>query len=71
MRITDKDAFDRICGDCAGVDIATLTETDIRAQAQVWRESGENLADDQVEAAIRHLYRLKQESFLNPAFYRV
>jgi len=50
-----KDCFDRICGDCAGVDISTLTEKDIKAQAQVWAESVEPVTDDEINAAIQYL----------------
>ena len=56
----DNEHFERIAGDCAGVDIASLTESDIRDQAQVWRDAGESVTDEEVEAAIRHLYQMKQ-----------
>ncbi|MDD4275161.1 MAG: hypothetical protein PHG14_15705 [Desulfobacter postgatei] len=55
-----KDCFDRICGDCAGVDISTLTDDDIIDQAQVWAESGEPVSNDEINAAIQYLVDERQ-----------
>ena len=55
-----KDCFDRICGDCAGVDISTLTNDDIRDQARVWAESGEHVSIAEINAAIQYLVDERQ-----------
>jgi len=49
---SNMDAFDRICGDCAGVDILHMTNQDVRDQAHAWCASGEPCSDEMVEAAI-------------------
>ena len=49
--MSDMEMFDRICGDCAGVDMAGLTESNIREMAEIWGDVSE--AD--IESAIRGL----------------
>jgi hypothetical protein len=49
------DAFDRICGDCAGVDMDKVTAADVRAQAAVWT-GDDACTPEEVEDAIRGLY---------------
>lgn len=56
---SDSEAFDRICGDCTGVDIDDITDEDIITQAKSWAEQGEPCSEEMVEAAIRHLEVLK------------
>ena len=48
-------AFDKICGDCTGVDLGTITEEDIRKQAEVWATQGEPCTEDEIEDAIAYL----------------
>lgn len=50
---SDQDAFNKICGDCAGVDMEMVTADDIRAQATVWAQQGEPCSEEMIEAAIR------------------
>ena len=54
-----EQAFEKICGDCTGVDLREITETDIREQARVWAELGEPCTKYEIESAIRHLETIK------------
>jgi predicted HD phosphohydrolase len=47
------DAFQKICGDCCGVE--DITEKDIREQAATWAEQGDPCSEEMVEAAIKYL----------------
>lgn len=47
----DFDAFDKICGDCTGIDMLTITEDDIRGQAADYHD----ITEDDIQAAIRGL----------------
>ena len=53
--------FDTICGNCAGVDIMTLTDDDIREQAEIWGDC----TQDEINAAIEGLH-IYQEDSLSP-----
>jgi hypothetical protein len=52
---TYTDAFDMICGNCAGLDIHAIDADAVRAQAAVHIADGEPLTEDDIEAAIRGL----------------
>lgn len=53
-------AFNKICGNCDGVDINDITEEDIQAQAKVWADQGEPFTDEEIEAAIEYLNDIKK-----------
>ena len=55
----DTDAFNKICGDCAGIDIMEITEDDIRKQAACWAEEGEFCSEEMITAAIRALVAMQ------------
>jgi hypothetical protein len=56
IHVDDPDeAFARICGDCASVDIDTLTGQDVREMAKRWAEQGQEFHPDAINAAIHHL----------------
>jgi hypothetical protein len=55
---SDQDAFDRVCGDCAGVDVSGLTDDDVRTLAAYWNDCPE----DMVEAALRALHQFQQST---------
>lgn len=48
----DTDAFDRICGDCVGVDLKKITDKDIRKAAKIWT-GDEECSQEMINAAIR------------------
>ena len=52
----NQDAFDKICGDCTGIDMTTITDDDVRAQAEVWAKSGDPCSDEMIAAAIAGLH---------------
>lgn len=65
-RYTDQ--FDSICGNCAGIDMLTVTDDDVREQAKRWNEQtmqaeGEDsdifITDEQIVDAIRGLDEYK------------
>ena len=56
---TDVDALERICGDCATVDIMEFTPEHIRAMAALWGDHGEPCSEDMIEAAIKGLRYLQ------------
>lgn len=58
-RYTDKS--DSICGDCAGIDMTTITEEDVRAQAKVWIDSGETVTEEDIIDAIRGLHEYQEQ----------
>ena len=51
-RITqnDNDAFEKICGNCADVDMSEITEEDVRKQAEYY-----NVDEEWIQAALRGL----------------
>jgi hypothetical protein len=47
-----KTAFDRICGDCAGIDMGSITVEDITKQAEYFFETGEIKTEDELNSMI-------------------
>lgn len=62
--MNNREQFDRICGDCEGVDVSSLTPDDVRRQAAIWAASGDPCSEDEIEAAIAGLaeYRVEKAS---------
>ena len=54
-KMGNQTAFDKIMGDCAGVNIMALTADDIRQKAEYWNSVGEYCSEDQLSDAIRYL----------------
>ena len=52
----NTDSFDRICGNCAGIDIITITEDDLRQQAAIYGAS-----EDEIQDALAGLEEYKAE----------
>lgn len=62
-----SDAFYKICGDCAGIEMNTITPDDIRKQAGVWADQGEPCDDEEIEAAISYIEEIHDNTCLmNP-----
>ena len=59
---SDLDAFERICGDCCGVNIKNMTSSDVKNQAEVWIASGEPCSPELIEAAIRVLTQYQAQA---------
>ena len=55
------DAFDAAMGDCTRIDMTTITEEDVRAQCQVWINSGEADDTEDTEKWIQDCIRGLQE----------
>ena len=53
----NRDAFDKLCGNCAGVDMATVTEADVREMGKHY-----NASNSFVEAAINGLHEYQSEA---------
>jgi len=49
------EAFEKICGDCEGLNIDEITENDVRNQAKIWRDSGEKCSKEMEEKALAGL----------------
>jgi hypothetical protein len=56
----DQDAFDRICGDCCGVDMFSVTPDDVRETAKMHALNGESCSDEMIAAAIRGLNKYQK-----------
>ena len=56
MMSKNTDSFDRICGNCAGIDIITITEDDLRQQAAIYGAS-----EDEIQEALAGLEEYKAE----------
>ena len=48
-----ENAFALICG--SDTDPKTCTESDVRDAAEMWRQQGEKVAEEDIELAIRYL----------------
>lgn len=46
------DAFDRVCGNCSGVDIMSITADDVKNQFRIWQETGEATDVEELDNAI-------------------
>jgi len=57
----NQGAFDRICGDCSGLDIMDITEDDVRKQAKTWIDDGQPCSDEMIDAAITGLCEYQEE----------
>ena len=62
MRDSDMRMFDRICGNCAGVDMWLVTEQDVLACADALRRAGEEITEDEGEAAIRGMREYREDA---------
>jgi uncharacterized protein (UPF0128 family) len=49
--------FDAICGDCDGVDMMEITETDIREQGEKY-----NATEEEIESAIKYITEYQEEN---------
>jgi hypothetical protein len=54
---TYTDAFDRICGDCTGININDITEDDIRSQGSIW-----GCTEGEINDAIEGLRELSEST---------
>jgi hypothetical protein len=52
-----SNAFDKICGDCTGININDITEDDIRSQGSIW-----GCTEDEIEDAIKELHELSEST---------
>lgn len=52
----NTDSFDRICGDCEGIEISSITEDDVRQQAAIYGAS-----EEEIQEAIAGLEEYKAE----------
>lgn len=61
--MSNRAMFDRICGDCASVDILDLTPEDVRQQAVLWNatEPGEKITEQEINSAIQGLIEYQEE----------
>ena len=53
---SNKDAFDKICGNCTGLMMNEITEDDVRTQAHIY-----SVNDEWLRAAIRGLKEYQEE----------
>lgn len=52
--------FDELMGNCAGVDIQTVTVDDIKEQCRIHRESGMEISSEDEELAIAGLFEYQE-----------
>ena len=57
---TNTDTFDWLCGNCAGIDINTVTVDDVREQAAIYGAS-----EDETLGAIAGLIEYQARAILN------
>lgn len=67
----EERTFEKFCGNCAGIDINTITEDDIRKQAEIWTNQGEPCTEDEICDAIAHLNEMKKETIINESIQGV
>ena len=53
--------FDRLMGDCAGIEMAKLTEMDVRVECEEWRKQGESVSGEEEELAVAGLLEYQEE----------
>ena len=56
----NTDTFDKICGNCAGIDLAEITVDDVRAQASLY-----NASEDEIQRAIAGLIEYQAMAILD------
>lgn len=61
---SNKDAFDKIMGGCAGVDVTDLTDHDIHEQATIWVAAHEHCSKEMIQAAFAGLIEYKRDRAL-------
>ena len=67
-RIMSTNTFDRLMGDCAGVDIMTVTEDDIRAHVTIWNEQEPgSVSEDEIREAIAGLSEYQEQERIKKA----
>ncbi len=59
--LSNKEAFDRICGDCAGVNFSTINEKDVRKTAEYWNEFDDLCSEELITSAIKGLKEYQGE----------
>ena len=58
-KVDDEFAFSLIMGNVPTYELLATTEDDVLEQAAIMREEGENITDEDIEAAIRGLRKLQ------------
>ncbi len=64
----NTDNFDMICGNCEGVDLVLVTEDDVRTQAVIWAQPGEERSTDMlllIESAIDGLREYQRQAVID------
>ncbi len=56
---SNQDAFNKVCGDCTGIDMWDVAENDVREMAEQWAANGEPCSPDMVAAAILGLHEYR------------
>jgi len=60
--MSDHESFERICGNCMGIDVGDISEADIDNMAGIWKRRGDPVTTEEVEAAKRCLAEMKLEA---------
>jgi hypothetical protein len=60
----NQNIFDAIMGDCAGVDIITITPDDVKKQVMNLKNAGEQISDDELYNAIKGMYEYQNEQIV-------